>query len=255
MSKQKIYNLLRKAGMTEAGALGVLGNWECESNCEPGRVQGDFSPFRTVSKAYVQGLVSGKTSMASFSRDQRGFGLAQWTYFSRKEEMYHEWKTSGLAIDSVEFQVGFALKEFQRDFPNDLQTLKTTNDIYTACQVVCARFENPAVHNVGARFEAAKKIQHQINLNYPTEAGNDDVEPGNDDVAQYWPPRMICQGMTGPDVEVLQAVLKARGIIVTNPDGIFGSYLAEKVKAFQASHGLDADGMVGPLTWEELLKR
>ena len=242
--------------MTEAGALGVLGNWECESNCEPGRVQGDFSPFRTVSKAYVQGLVSGKTSMASFSRDQRGFGLAQWTWYQRKEDMYHEWKTSGLAIDSVEFQVGFALMEFRRDFPGDLQTLKTTNDIYTACQVVCARFENPAVHNVGARFEAAKKIQHQIDLD-AWQDGNADPEPEKPEepLSEFWPPRMICKGMTGADVEVLQAVLKARGIIVTNPDGIFGSYLEDKVKAFQASHGLDADGIVGPLTWGKLLER
>lgn len=244
--------------MTQAGALGVLGNWECESNCEPGRVQGDFSPYRTVSKAYVQSLNDGKLTMVGFARDQKGFGLAQWTYFTRKEEMYHEWKMSGLAIDSVEFQVAFALKEFQRDFAGDLKTLMTTNDIYTACQVVCARFENPAVHNVGARFEAAKKIQHQIDLDNWESDPEPEPEP-EPPKSEFWPPRVICKGMTGADVEVLQAVLKARGNIVTNPDGIFGSYLEEKVKEFQKNVFPDDqrewDGIVGSKTWTELLKR
>ena len=31
---QTIYNLLRGYGLSEAGALGMLGNWECESGCE-----------------------------------------------------------------------------------------------------------------------------------------------------------------------------------------------------------------------------
>lgn len=247
--------------MTEAGALGVLGNWECESNCEPCRVQNDFSPYRTVSKGYVRDLESGRKTMQAFARDQLGFGLAQWTYPTRKEDMYHEWKTSGLAIDSVEFQVGFALKEFQRDFPNDLQTLKTTNDIYTACQVVCARFENPRVHNVGDRFASAKKIKYQIDLdNWETDEVATDLQPNLQPVAsEYWPPRTLCEGMEGPDVEVLQAVLKARGNIVTNPDGIFGSYLKGAVTEFQKSafpnEPREWDGIAGPKTWEKLLWR
>ena len=44
---QTIYNLLRGYGLSEAGAIGVIGNWQAESNCEPNRVQGDFSPYRT----------------------------------------------------------------------------------------------------------------------------------------------------------------------------------------------------------------
>jgi peptidoglycan hydrolase-like protein with peptidoglycan-binding domain len=61
--------------------------------------------------------------------------------------------------------------------------------------------------------------------------------------------------MHGPDIEVLQAVLKARGYISTNPDGIFGSYLENAVKRFQTDSGLQPDGVVGPLTWGKLLER
>jgi len=72
---------------------------------------------------------------------------------------------------------------------------------------------------------------------------------------EYWPPRTIDKNMTGADVEVLQAVLKARGFLTTNPDGIFGSYLEEVVKQFQTAYKLDVDGVVGPKTWAKLLER
>ena len=72
---QTIYNLLRQAGMTEAGALGVLGNWECESNCEPNRVQGDFSPNRTLSKEYVAKIMNGTISRDQFAHDQKGYSF------------------------------------------------------------------------------------------------------------------------------------------------------------------------------------
>ena len=37
-------------------------------------------------------------------------------------------------------------------------------------------------------------------------------------------------------------------------DSTFGSFLTERVKAFQTEKGLKPDGIVGPLTWGELLK-
>lgn len=261
--QQQMYNRLRQAGMTEAGALGVLGNWECESNCEPFRVQNDFSPTRTASRIYVQQLESGVMSVDQFATDQRGFGAAQWTYGPRKRNMYSEWKASGRPIDSVEFQVDFAVAEFKRDFIPDWRLLCSTSDIYEATKAVCYRFENPAVKNVDARFQAAKRIQNEIDLNEwrsstpSPEPQNDDVEPHDDHVkeTEYWPPRMICAGMNGYDVMVLQAVLKARGYINPYIDGEFGTYLEKLVKAFQTDYGLDPDGIVGPLTWGKLLER
>lgn len=31
MSKQQIYNLLRQGGLSQSGALAMMGNWQCES--------------------------------------------------------------------------------------------------------------------------------------------------------------------------------------------------------------------------------
>ena len=267
---QKIYNLLRSAGLTEAGALGVLGNWDCESNCEPGRVQGDFSSYRSVSKAYVNALNSGQLDIDRFANDQKGFGVAQWTYFTRKRELYQFWKSSGLPIDSAELQVAFAIKELKRDFSNDFQTICTTNDIYVAVKAVCARFENPAIHNIDARFQAAGKIKYQIDLNswqgteLPSLNGSTpasqspsvpiNYKPELIPATEYWPPRDVDRNMSGYDVMVLQAVLKARGYPVTFVTGDFDETLEDIVKQFQDAHNLGADGVVGPKTWRKLLE-
>jgi len=55
-------------------------------------------------------------------------------------------------------------------------------------------------------------------------------------------------GSRGEDVKKLQQIL---GI---NVDGIFGPATEVKVKAWQKSKGLVADGIVGPKSWELLLK-
>ena len=259
---QQIYNQLRQNGLTEAGALGVLGNFECESNCEPFRVQGDYSSYRTVSKAYVNAVIEGRKDRHSFCFDQKGFGLAQWTFHSRKGELFDLWKQTGIAIDSAQLQVDFTIKELKRDYPTLYSFLCETLSSYDAAYRFCKEFERPAVNNVDARWQAACNIKQQIDLDnwgstQSQEPENDQGETGNVHIirTEYWPPRTIDKNMTGLDVQVLQAVLWAREYGISYIDGIFGSYLEDVVKKFQREHNLDADGIVGPLTWAELLKR
>lgn len=270
---QLIYKLLRNAGITEAGALGILGNWQAESGCEPCRLQNDFSSFRTASKDYTARVTSGAITRDQFARDQKGYGLAQWTYFNfqtgqgRKLALYDFWKRSGKALDDVTMQVAFALYELTTEgqYAKLLAMLKTTNDIFTATDQFCRIFEQPYYCNVDARFRYAKEIAREIDLSGQTvveesatqvqESSSLPYKPELIPATEYWPPRTIDKNMTGADVEVLQAVLKARGFLTTNPDGIFGSYLEEVVKQFQVAYKLDVDGVVGQKTWAKLFDR
>ncbi|WP_081710440.1 peptidoglycan-binding domain-containing protein [Sedimentitalea nanhaiensis] len=36
-------------------------------------------------------------------------------------------------------------------------------------------------------------------------------------------------------------------------DGIFGPRTEDTVREFQTAHGLDRDGVVGPMTWKKIL--
>ena len=252
---QTIYNLLRGYGLSEAGAIGVIGNWQAESNCEPNRVQGDFSPYRTGSKQYVADVTTGKISRDQFGHDGRGFGFYQLTYFSRKLGYYDHWETSGKALDDAGLQVEYAVIELKRDFPNLYQFLCSTADIYSATDRVCREFERPAVNNVQARYEAALRIRKELDLTGTAvveDNATTEPEQPNEPKIETWPPRTIdehCSGWT--EVWLLQSLLKCRGYNVL-VDGIWGQVLTDKVKQFQRKNNLDADGVVGKNTWIKL---
>ena len=64
---------------------------------------------------------------------------------------------------------------------------------------------------------------------------------------------LIGLGARGPSVEELQHRLNAAGADPTlDVDGMFGEHTRGAVMMFQQSHGLVADGIVGPLTWAAL---
>lgn len=254
--KQTIYNTFRKHGLTEAAALAFLGNWECESGNEPYRLQGDFSTYRTASKAYVQGLENGSISKQQFQNDQKGFGLAQWTYWSRKADLYDYWKASGKAIDNAEMQTEFALKELRESYGALLDFLKSTTDVFTATSRICREYERPAVNNIDARFADANKIKYEIDLN-AWEDGGDDPQPEPEPVPQK--DELVLRTIDKnckdfPEVYLLQSLLLCRGYTV-EVTGVWTDDLTECVKVFQTHHGLSADGVVGKLTWNKLMER
>ena len=254
--QQIIYNRLRQYGISEAGALGILGNWECESGNEPYRMQGDFSVYRTMSKAYVQALTNGSKTKAQFQNDAVGFGLAQWTYYPRKAEMYDEWKKSGKAIDDAEFQVDFAVKETKRDYPALWDFLCQTSDIFTATSRFCREWERPAVNNIDARFAAAKRIQNEIDLD-GWQDGSADPEPTPTPTVDHSLKLRVtdehCAGWA--EASLVQALLICRGFDLHVVDGSWDDEDIDAVKDFQREHGLVADGIVGNLTWAKLLER
>ena len=60
------------------------------------------------------------------------------------------------------------------------------------------------------------------------------------------------KGSKKPEVKDLQEALKALGFSSGAADGVFGAATEKAVKAFQSSVGIEADGIVGPLTWRNI---
>ena len=259
---QTIYNLLRGYGLSEAGALGMLGNWECESGCEPYRVQGDYQASRAISKAYVNAIETGVSDRERFATDQKGFGLAQWTYPQRKRNLWDAWEADFCRIDDVAFQVEFAIDELRCEYSGLLSYLKSVEAIYDATDRICREYERPAVNNVQARYEAALRIRAEIDLSgkaevnpSQSEANPSQAEVNSEPKIETWPPRTIDEHCTGwAEVWLLQSLLKCHGINVLI-DGIWGNALTEKVKQYQKQNGLDPDGAVGPMSWARLFER
>lgn len=63
---------------------------------------------------------------------------------------------------------------------------------------------------------------------------------------------LLKSGATGSDVVQLQTELNYLGYNVSKVDGIYGSNTQAAVKAFQSAQSLSADGVVGPITGNQL---
>lgn len=64
----------------------------------------------------------------------------------------------------------------------------------------------------------------------------------------------VRRGAAGTKVRQIQEALRAKGFYrLATIDGVYGDVTEDGVRAFQASRGLQADGVVGPVTWEALM--
>jgi hypothetical protein len=224
-----------------------MGNWKDESGNESVRVEGDFTASRELSKAYAADVDSGRISKQTFCFDARGWGLAQWTFWSRKDGLYCLCKSRGVSIGDEKAQVDWFFSELKSGYTSLYNFLRKCNEteLYEAASRMCIEFERPAVNNVQSRYNSAVEISKRV-----TDDSTDPDQP----VETYWPPRILRIGMKGPDVLVAQAVLAARGYDVA-VDGDFGSATERAVIIFKNSENLSQPNVLGNKAWARLLKR
>ena len=156
---EQIYNYLISQGLTDAGAAGLIGNLSAESGLVPTRLQGDFSSGYTTSANYTNQVDSGAISRSQFVHNGPGgggYGLAQWTYYTRKEKLYDFAKQKSTSIGDLGMQLEFLMYELSNSFPGVLGVLRTSNDLTACTRIVLYDFEAPASPNLSARVNLAR---------------------------------------------------------------------------------------------------
>ena len=140
---RKIWDKLCAAGLTEAGAAGLLGNLQAESGLNPRNLQNSFEKKLGMSdQDYTAAVDCG--AYGSFVTDGAGYGLAQWTYSSRKAALLACAKARGRSVGDLDTQAGYLLQELQSLFPAILRLLRTTDSVREASDCVLLQFERPA---------------------------------------------------------------------------------------------------------------
>ena len=108
MSKQNIWNFLKHKGFSDVAAAAIMGNMEAESNCVSNRLQGDFTSGFKRSAEYTAKVDTWKISRNEFIYNGPGgggYGLCQWTYFTRKAGLYDLAQEQGVSIGDEFIQV------------------------------------------------------------------------------------------------------------------------------------------------------
>ena len=247
MTEIEIYGQCLKLGMTPAGAAGATANIMAESAGRPNNVE-DRSGI--ADERYTAMVDNG--TYANFTTDAYGYGLCQWTSRNRKNDLLDYAQGHGVSIGDASMQFQFMAREMRASYTYVWNTLTHTADPYEAGYVMCKFYEIPADTERQAQYRGnqARAIYERCSGTTPV-----DPEPDYPVTETYWPPRMICKGMDGADVTVLQALLVARGYTVNAVNGVFDDSTDKACRKFQSAAGLAVDGIAGPNTWTAILRR
>lgn len=187
-----IWNKLKGAGMTDAGAAGMMGNLYAESGCTPYACQ-PSRPYATC-MTYINNVNSQTISEYSFvhrgcsstggvASGQGGFGLAQWTYYGRKQKLYDFWHLIG-SIGDIYMQCDYLIFELQSDYASVWSTLITTTDVNTASNTVLHDFEKPKDQS-----SAVEILRQSYSTDiYTAYTGTTPAEPSDPQPSQQDPP-------------------------------------------------------------------
>ena len=148
----KLWNYFLNVFGNEKAVAGLLGNIKAESDFLPNNLQNSFEKTLGSDIEYTRKVESKEISRASFSHDGAGYGLCQWTFWSRKEGLYDYLKENGMPIDSLFGQAYFCIYELKSN--NLLEPLKRCETIREASDLILTKYEMPADQS-----EAVKKLR------------------------------------------------------------------------------------------------
>ena len=139
-----IWNFLKAQGLNDFGIAGLMGNLYAESGLKPTNLQNTFEKKLGMSDDEYTKAVDDKT-YTNFVKDSAGYGLAQWTYYSRKQKMLDFHIEKGKSIGDLTTQLEFLVQELTTSYKTSVwEVLKTAKSVLEASNAVLLKFERPA---------------------------------------------------------------------------------------------------------------
>ena len=187
MNEKKIWDFLLKEIGNPFGAAGLMGNLYAESGLRPDNLQNTYAKKLGMTDAsYTAAVDDG--SYSNFVRDSAGYGLAQWTYWSRKQNLLAHAKEKGASIGNLDMQLDFLMKELAT-YTTVIKTLRAATSVKEASDIVLTKYERPADQSDAAKARRASYGQKYYD-NYTTAiAPEERTEEG--DTMTYDPKKVI----------------------------------------------------------------
>ena len=153
-TEEKIWKYLKKNGLNDYGIAGLMGNLFAESGLKPTNLQNCFEKsIGLTDDKYTKEVDNG--TYCNFVKDGAGYGLAQWTYWSRKKSLLEYAQRRCRSVGDLEMQLEFLMKELKSNFPTVFQELKSATSVRKASDVVLLKYERPADTGTNVRKKRA----------------------------------------------------------------------------------------------------
>lgn len=149
---KRIWDFLTGKGLSAYAVAGIMGNLYAESGLRPNNLQNTYEKSLSMTDAeYTAAVDNG--NYTNFVHDSAGYGLAQWTYWSRKQALLDFAKTAGTSISDLDMQLNFLWEELQ-EYTSVMTVLKSAKSILEASNAILCGYERPA--NQDAEVQAKR---------------------------------------------------------------------------------------------------
>lgn len=137
-----IWDFLKQKGLNDYAAAGLMGNLYSESALRPNNLQNSYEKkLGMTDKSYTTAVNLG--DYTNFVHDHAGYGLAQWTWWSRKQALLYFAQARKASIDDLLMQLEFLWEELQA-YKDVMKVLKKASSVKEASNAVLTGYEKPA---------------------------------------------------------------------------------------------------------------
>lgn len=141
--EQKIWSFFKDKGLNDMGIAGLMGNYRDESGFKSNNLQNSYQKkLGHTDESYTEAVDN--NTYHNFINDSAGYGLAQWTFWSRKQGLYEYAKSVGKSIGDLYMQLEFTYKELSEGYKSVLNVLKNATSVLEASNAVLLNYERPA---------------------------------------------------------------------------------------------------------------
>lgn len=141
--RKQFHDFFLKNLGNEYGVAGLWGNIYAESGGRPNNLQNSYeSKLGYTDETYTKAVDNG--TYLNFVYDSAGYGLAQWTFYSRKQNLLDFAKAREVSIADYQMQLDFIYKELSEYYKTTFETLKKATSVKEASDAVMTQYERPA---------------------------------------------------------------------------------------------------------------
>lgn len=159
-----IWDFLKAEGLNNYGVAGLMGNLYAESGLNPTNLEDIYNTkLGYTDEGYTKAVDNGLYT--NFINDCAGYGLAQWTYHTRKRGLYTMAKNLNTSIGNIDTQLKFLISELKNNYTNSVyKVLLNAESLQEASDAVLYKFENPA--NASSQSAVRLKYSQQFYNKY-----------------------------------------------------------------------------------------
>lgn len=157
--EKTIWGFLKGKGLNDFAVAGIMGNLYAESGLRSDNLENvGNNKLKLTDEQYTDQIDAGQRNFI----DGHGYGLAQWTYSTRKKAMLNYAKSTEKTICDLTMQLEFLWKELSNSGYKAVMTvLKVATSVRSASDIFMEKFENPADQS-----ESRKKERAEYGLKY-----------------------------------------------------------------------------------------